>query len=243
MTVNRKSSGYCAAAMFLCGFFAPMSIIAYMVLGLAHRPSQFYPVMTLHTQVLLTSDGARVMEKGEQPPRGILSLNGRSEQDMQLVSATVKLLRPIPMRSGRRGTFQEYAPGHAQPSYDELAKAGPERAVEVDLMHQTLSRSEAGLTSTMFLWPAREHRTDLPFTIKIMDRSMVDRVLPALAIWTLDMSGDQTFADGVLAGGTPIPEIAGSSFHAFRKWLPLVGMLFVVLFFVFKFLGGSYRSG
>jgi hypothetical protein len=184
--------------------------------------------------VLLTPGQARVLEHDEKPPQEVYSLVERPDGKPTLVSATIKLLRPIPMRSGRRGSYRSYSQEHTQPSYDELGKAGPERAVEVELMSQSMSVTSNGVTSRMQVWPLRPPQTNLPFIIESMDQATVERVLPVLGPWTLEMSGDTLFAEGVLAGGTPRPVLAGASVFEFRQWLPIAGAVFIVLSFVFN---------
>jgi len=188
-------------------------------------PRQFYPVMTLHADITVTPSEVIVRDE----PKGLSGTDDTaglfSKTDTFKVSAFVRLYRPVPLRSSGRSGYRSYSPNYNQPRWEELQQAGPEYGVEL-YMHSARFNSGQITRSTF------PHDPTHPSTfgeVQPMDDELVHRILPAFADWVYEMSGDQGFADGVRAGGTPIPPLPGYTFHFLLKWSSTIGGLLILL--------------
>ncbi len=196
-------------------------LISSYVVGCFVAPREFYPVMTLHADITVTPSTVTVRDQ----PKGLPDPDGRALDDTSQIDchAFVRLHRTVPLRRGRKGTYSSYSFNGHQPQWEELQQAGPECGVEV---HIGYLHFESG-RYTSFVYPYSPDRADA--SDKPMDEQLVQRILPAFADWVFEMSGDQGFADGVRAGGTPIPPLPGRAFSFFLQWAPLIGCVLVLI--------------
>ncbi|MBX3403019.1 MAG: hypothetical protein KF699_06355 [Phycisphaeraceae bacterium] len=212
------------ARRLIAALVAVFSAVACMVLYIALSivlppPRQYYPVMTLRADLRVSPESVRVLEPNEPAILPDLARMRAAGEITSPVSATIRLLRPIPRRSLRHFGHMEFSVDGLQPTYDEMEQAGPERSIEVELAYLSIgTESESGeFTKVMVYWPKVPRPVGSMLQGRLMDPAMVERVLPVLSQWTLEMSGDQEFADGVREGGKRGPPPPGGTGDLVRK--------------------------
>lgn len=171
----RRVLTVCVPLLVVVGMVLIVVGFAGLLGGSAEAPLQYYPVETYTARLVDGPDGARVLGPDEPDPSSRLETSPdgtRFSVPSPLVHAEVTIERPIPMKQGRRRQ------GYRQPTYDEIAKAGPQVGVTVQLM------SETG-------WTAEKRR----------------HVLDALAPDIAGQSGKLQYAELVRKGGVERPPL------------------------------------
>ena len=80
----------------------------------------------------------------------------------------------------------EYSVDGLQPTYEEMEQAGPERSIEVELAYLSIGTTEESgeFPKVMVYWPKVPRPVGSMLQGRLMDPTMVERVLPVLAMDT-----------------------------------------------------------
>jgi hypothetical protein len=184
----------------LIGAGVALLLGAWIVWGQVRVSYQWYPVETYRTRLIVTSAAVFVVpEEGDPAVASFVVPDSASV--LCEVEAEVELLRPIRRRrvgSGRSRHEVDFDRRYRQPSYDEIARARPERAVIV-----RLSRRLTGQEVMESLKESPDGNQLLDAYNDAMPREIEARILPRLAENILVQSGNAFLADAVRTGGIP----------------------------------------
>ena len=165
--------------------------------GLFVNVVQWYPVRTFHFDLEVAPTETRVVAAYELNERPSDAARQQAQPNSSVMSARVRLERPIPVDRGIKGSVRAYDSKHHEPGERALSQAGPERAVEVTLFPSLPIAPETNAL-----------------------------VLAAMADWVFRTTGDVEFAAGVRAGGIPRPEVRHLYQPIdFRTWLLVVASI------------------